>query len=227
MSVVDWSNYKYHNRWLRSRANRFNGAYYYAKEIAKYMIPSIQTDRNWILVNQEGEGYDHSIVFIHNNLHPENYDWLSDFSDLILVCGIPETKEKVAHLGETIYLPLSIDVEEVKSFRTEKTKDVAFVGRAKKHEDISLPEGTDFIENLPRPVLLKKMAAYRQVYAVGRTALEAKVLGCEVLPYDPRFPDPDIWEVHDSKEMALVLQKLLNETEEKLYRDFMKRSLYD
>ena len=53
------------------------------------------------------------------------------------------------------------------------------------------------------------MAEYRRVYAVGRCAIEAKCLGCEVLPFDPRYPDPELWQVLDNKDAAAILQKEL------------------
>ena len=54
------------------------------------------------------------------------------------------------------------------------------------------------------------MAEYEQIYAVGRTAIEAKILGCEVLPYDVRYPDPRMWKVIDNKDAAKLLQKKLD-----------------
>ena len=54
------------------------------------------------------------------------------------------------------------------------------------------------------------MARYKRVYAVGRCAIEAKILGCEVLPYDERFPNPDVWTVLDSKMAAKILQSQLD-----------------
>lgn len=59
------------------------------------------------------------------------------------------------------------------------------------------------------------MARYRYVYAVGLTALEAKVLGCNVLPYDSRFPDPSVWVVRDIKQNAALLQKLIDNIDKK------------
>ena len=129
------------------------------------------------------------------------------------MCGIPETVEKVSHLGKAIYLPLSIDVENVKQYARPKTKKAAFVGRKAKRKGVELPEGIDYIEGLPRTKLLAAMAEYEEVYAVGRTAIEAKALGCKVLPYDPRFPDPERWRVLDNKEAAQMLQEKLNEIE--------------
>lgn len=191
--------------------NRYNGAYYYSKEIVDNIMPLIKTDRSWITINISGYGCDHAIVFIHNNLRPELYEWLCLYKDLILVCGVPETCEKVKHIGTPIYLPLSVDVEYLQQFKTEKTKRKAFVGRSAKRIQYIFPEDTCFIEDMPREQLLQELAKYEEVYAVGRTAIEAKVLGCKILPYDVRFPDPDIWEVVDNKEAAVILQKKLNE----------------
>lgn len=193
-------------RSLERGGGRYNGAYYYSREITKYFVPVIETDRGWVIVNQKGFCEDGAIVFIHNNLHPEYYDWLSEYKDLILVCGLPSTAENMKHLGKTIYLPLSVDVDEVAWYRTKKTKGTAFVGRSVKREGTRIPHGIRFIEDLERSFLLQEVAKYRRIYAVGRTAIEGKILGCEILPYDKRFPDPSIWKIIDSSEACQMLQ---------------------
>lgn len=198
-----------------SRDGKQNGAFYYSKEITEKFIPKIKTDRNWIIVNIPEYGCDHSIVFIHNNLHPERYEWLSKYDDLVLICGVPDTVDKVKHLGKVIYLPISIDVKEVEKYKTEKTKKIAFVGRKVKARWGSVPSGTDFLSGMPREKMLAELAKYEQVYAVGRCALEAKVLGCEVLPYDPRYPDPEIWKIYDTKQAIKKLQRELNKIDNK------------
>jgi len=43
----------------------------------------------------------------------------------------------------------------------------------------------------------------------GRLAA-AKELGCRVLPYDERFPNPDIWQVIDNSVAAEILQQQLD-----------------
>lgn len=203
----------YKEKSKRIHANPYNGAYYYSKEITDNIIPLVKTDRNWVLVNVEGYAYDHSIVFIHNNKCPSLYSWLEDYKDLILVCGIPSTCQKVAHLGTPIYLPLSVDIDYISKFKVnKKSKEIAYVGRKEKRQKVK-PDvlRADKIENVPRDKMLKAMAQYKKVYAVGRCAIEAKILGCEVLPYDPRFPDPDIWQVLDNKYAAYLLQEKLDE----------------
>lgn len=209
--VIDHNHPRYRSRWKNAGSNKYNGAFYYSKEIVKNIIPCIETDRNWITINIQGVGCDHAIVFIHNNLHPEHYDWLAKYKDLILVCGIPETVSKVSHLGDSIYLPLSIDVADVQSYIRPKIKKAAFVGRPAKRKGIDLPKDLDIIEGLPRTKLLEEMAKYREVYAVGRTAIEAKALGCEVKAYDPRFPDPRRWKILDNKDAAKILQEQIDQ----------------
>ena len=216
MANVTHEHIAYKRKWRNSGYNQFNGAYYYSQEIVQNIMPRVETDRSWITVNVQGVGASHSILFVHNNKHPENYDWLKryGFKDIILVCGIPETVEKVQHLGTPIYLPISIDVDYVKQFRVEdKTKKAAFVGRPVKRRGMILPDDIDFLEGLPRPELLRRMAEYETVYAVGRCAIEAKVLGCKLKPYDPRFPKVSRWKILDNKKAAKMLQAQLDEIE--------------
>lgn len=217
--IIDHNHPDYRKRWENAGTGQFNGAFYYSKEIVKNIIPYVETDRHWMTINIpeknrvpqfDSYGDDHMIVFIHNNLHPENYDWLARYNDLVLVCGIPETCDKVAHLGNAIYLPLSIDVADVQSYMRPKTKEVAFVGRACKRSGIVFPPNVDYIEGLPRQQLLESMAEYKEIYAVGRTAIEAKALGCKILPYDERFPDVERWQVLDNREASKILQEKLN-----------------
>ena len=212
--IIDHNNLRYQRIRENAGANMYNGAYYYSREIVKNIIPKVKTDRNWITVNVEGAGCSHAIVFIHNNLQPEKYKWLYQygFTDLILVCGLERTCEMVKHLGTPVYLPLSIDLEYMEKFKgIEKTKGVAFAGRKPKTSLGNLPPGIDRLTGMKRAELLRRMAEYNQIYAVGRTAIEAKALGCEVLPYDERFPDPGIWKVIDNKDAAKELQRLIDE----------------
>lgn len=211
--IINHDTKEYRRKWAYAGANQYNGAFYYSKEICKYIIPNIRTDRNWITVNVRGVGCDHAIVFIHNNLHPENYNWLSKYNDLILVCGVKTTMPKVQHLGTTLYLPLSIDVDDVAKYKTQKTKGTAFAGRIAKSRQADFKDGVDFLTGLPRTKFLAELAKYKQVYAVGRTAIEAKVLGCKVLPYDQRFPDPAVWRIVDYKQAVKILQKKLDKIE--------------
>ena len=174
--------------------NQYNGAYYYSKEIVKNIIPNVKTDRNWITIrlNDMKVHPDHSIVFIHNNRNPNYYSYLKDYNDCILVCSLPSTAENLRFYGKTIYLPLSVDVEEVKKYRVKhKTEDIAYAGRTLKlnYTNNRVPKGTPVLTNMSQSKLLKEMAKYRRIYASGRTAIQAKILGCEVLPQETNFPD--------------------------------------
>lgn len=211
--IIDHTCQEYKQKWNAAGRNKYNGAFYYSQEIVSNIIPLIETDRNWITVNLRGKGADHAIVFVHNNKHPENYEWLRQYGykDLVMVCGIPEMCEKVEHIGKPIYLPLSIDTEYVKQFRVEeKTKGAAFAGRPAKRKDLELPEGIDIIENMEREKFLQKIAEYETIYAVGRTAIEAKALKCKLRAYDPRFPKVSRWKVLDNKDAAQILQSELD-----------------
>lgn len=202
---------EYQKRWKNLNVGRFNGAYYYSKEIVENIIPRVETNRPWVTINVRGHCYHRAIVFIHNNLHQRNYGWLSVYRDLVLVCGIPETARKMGHLGRSVYLPLSVDVSYVEQFKREKDKEVAFIGRPMKRRGKQFPDGTEFVEGIEREKFLAEIARYRQVYAVGRAAIEAKVLGCEILPYDNRYPNPSIWTVYDNSDAAELLQDLIDE----------------
>lgn len=210
--ILDHTDPWYQRRLRRLGPEKYNGAYFYSKEIVETMIPLIDTDRGWVTVDLQRRVPDHSIVFIHNNKQQYRYRYLLNSKDLILVCGIPQTAKVMQRYGNAIYLPLSVDVEYVEKFSTGKTKDTAFAGRPSKAEN--LPEGTDILGGLPRESLLKEMAKYRNIYAVGRTALEAKVLGCNILSYDRRFPNPSIWKVLDTKDAAKILQEKLRKIEQ-------------
>ena len=217
MIIIDHDHPRYREKWRKLGGNRYNGAFYYSKEIRKYFIPNIATTRNWITVNIPNLGVNHSIVFIHNNLHPEHYNWLKRFNDLVLVCSTKETAQKVKHIGKAIVLPLSIKVDEVKQYMVDdKTEEIAYIGRDIKMAGTDLPEGIDMITNMPRTKLLPIIAEYRKVYAVGRTAIEAKALNCKVLPFDPRYPNPARWKVLDSLDAAKLLQDKLDKIDKRL-----------
>lgn len=209
--IIDHDHPAYRRKWNAAGANKWNGAFFYSKEIVRTIIPRVRTDRNWITVRVPGIACDHAIVFVHNNNRPDLYDWLADYDDLVLVCGIKETAAKVKHLGKTIVLPLSIDLEQVQQYAgVEKTKEAAFVGRPNKRRGVQFPEQVDFLEGLPRTKLLPMMAEYKRIYGVGRVALEAKALGCKVMPYDERFPNPRRWKLLDNKDAAKILQEKLD-----------------
>lgn len=200
---------------------KYNGAYYYSKEIVNNIIPKVKTDRPWVTINVPGYCYDHAIVFMHRNVGiDERYGWMSAYKDLILVCSVKETCKAVEKFGKPIFLPLSIDIKYVEKFKKDvHDKEMAWAGNrwSFKNDDLEkyLPKsGVDFLSNVPREEMLERMSRYKKIYAVGRCAIEAKVLGCEVGVCDSRFPNPSIWKVMDNTKAAKKLQKELNKLKE-------------
>lgn len=216
MDIIDHTYPSYIKAWSKLRDDRFNGAYYYSREIVRNIIPNVKTDRKWFTVNCTTEPADHSIVFIHDNKFPaRTYSWIRKYNDVVLVCGVKETMEKVSHLGTPIYLPLSIDVKEVEQYRQPKTRDCAYAGRWSKIQKNATSYQYAHLCGLDRRTLLMEMAKYRKVYAVGRTAIEARALGCEIGAYDPRYNDPSVWKVLDNAEAAKILQAELDKIDKK------------
>ena len=91
--IISHEHCRYQRRRENAGANKYNGAYYYSREIVKNIIPRVETDRNWITINIPGEGCNHAIFFVHNNLQPEKYDWIKQygFQDIVMVCRWPES----------------------------------------------------------------------------------------------------------------------------------------
>lgn len=191
-----------------------NGAHIYSQLICKYFVPNIITNRNWVTINC-GKAVNNSIVFIHSNLNTEKkYAYLKDYKNLILICSQKSTCKAVENLGKTLYLPLSIDLDYIKSFRSNiKDRQCCYAGRKGKCGMGLLPKHIDYLYDITHEELLTRMAHYLYVYAVGLTALEAKALGCNVLPYDQRFPDPSVWIVRDIKQMIPEFQNALDKIE--------------
>lgn len=192
-----------------------NGAYYYSKEICENIIPKVLTLRPWVTIHVKGVCYDHAIVFIHSNVNLEQYEWLKDYDDLILVCSNHDTAKGLEHIGRTVFLPLSVDVDYVNQFRQPKTEKACYAGNRWKFKEDDLakyvPADTHWFPNLPREKLLPMVAKYKECYAIGRTAIEAKILGCEIKVCDHRFPDPDFWQVIDNSEAVNMLQAIIDE----------------
>lgn len=215
--IIDHTNPLYvKKRNAMSQDGKYNGAYYYSKEIVKNIIPNVKTDRNWITIRlpEMTVHPDHSIIFIHNNRNPNYYSYLKNYKDCILVCSLPTTAENLRFFGKTIYLPLSVDVKQVEKYRVkEKTLDKAYAGRKLKlsYFNNRVPKDVEVLSGMPQSKLLREMAKYKTIYASGRTAIQAKILGCNVLPHETNFPDSSVWKVIDNRESAKMLQKMLDE----------------
>ena len=206
---------EYINYCKKHGVTRNNGAYWYSKELYENIIPHIKTRRNWVLVNIKDQCYDNSIVFIHNNKNPERYWWLCTYRNLILVCSQYKTLRFISELFpyfHCIYSPLSIDVSYVSQFKVKrKTKDVAYFGRFEKCPKKILEDNKiDKIYGESRTKLLKELAEYKTVYAIGRCAIEAKCLGCNVINHKGEWENTE-FKLRDNSEVIPELQRLLNE----------------
>ena len=149
-------------------------------------------------------------MFIHNNRNPNYYEYLRKYKDVICVCSTKHTLDNMMFYGTPIYLPLSVKVDRIKRYCVKnKTKDIAFAGRRLKMTN-KIPSKADILTDMPQSHLLKEMAKYKKIYAVGLTAIQAKILECEIGVYDNLYPDPKVWEIVDCSESAKMLQKILN-----------------
>lgn len=219
--IIDHTHRLYQAKRKKQAGDKYNGAYYYSRDIVKNIIPELidKTDRNWITIRlpEAGKVHNHSIVFIHNNRNPNYYNYLKLYDDVVAVCSQPKTAENMRfYTDKVIYLPLSVDVKQIEKYKTKiKDKTVAFAGRASKITN-KVPDYADRLCGMSRSKLLKEISRYYELYAVGRTAIEGKILGCKILPYDNRYPDPNIWEVIDNYDAAKILLKKLNEIDGKI-----------
>ena len=196
-----------------------NGAHIYSELICKYFVPNIITGMNWNTINV-GKGVDNSIVFIHSNINTvKRHGFLKDYDRQLLICSQQSTCRLTENLGTPVYLPLSIDVGYVQQFITTKDRYCCYAGRrAKADTETFKKNGVDILADMSHDELLKEMARYHYVYAVGLTALEAKCLNCNVLPYDQRFPNPAVWKVRDIRQMIPVLQNIIDIYEHKVFQ---------
>lgn len=227
MDIIDHNHHAFKKRWEKLKdGNQYNGAYFYSQEIVNNIIPNVHTKKpwNWMTVSVPTIAKDRTVFFVHDNTFKlwKNFECLKSRKQFVFVCGWEKAVKELKKRGfkNVIYLPRSVDVEYVKQFRVpEKTKEAAFCGRkATLTRDVQrkrFPPGIDFIYGLPREEFLQKMAQYKKVYAIGRVAIEAKVLGCEIGVYDTRYPDPNYWKILDNSVAAKILERKLNELDEK------------
>ncbi len=216
----DYNNPKYLALREKLQGRKSNGHWQYSHLITDKIAPLIDTDREIDALGLVQCGCkDGAIVFIHANINLlDTYSWLRRYDDLILVCNNEDTAYKLSIIlpnSTPIVLPLSVDVEEVLTHQHPKTKKACYAGNIWpfKMADLEkfVPEGTPRYTDMERDELLDAISEYEEVYAVGITAVEAAVLGCEIKVCDSRFPDPTYWKPLDYKEAAKILQKKLDE----------------
>ena len=205
-----------HNSKKYRKKDKKSGAFWYSYEIVTNIIPLVKTSRPWITIKLDEFCTDHAVYFIHNNLEPEKYKFLKAYKDVVAVVGVPYMVDKIKpYVDHVVYIPLSIDIEYVKKFKSKKTKLVCYAGRRAKLNYGVIDPTADLLCDLTREDLLKQMAKYEYAYAVGRVAIEARVLGCQIVPYDVRFPDPSLWMIISNEMAAAMLQAKLDEIDHK------------
>lgn len=166
---------------------RNNGSYWYAKEIEDIILPHI--NKRLFIVTAAASIYnkheipDNAIVVCHDNRSTVNsYGFLFQ-KNILWICSKHSTVKTLIREGErAVYIPLSIDTEHVKKFKSRKTKGTAYVGNSwafKKSYLSSLSKDIAQLSNLDRDDLLKEMAKYKNVIAEGRCLMEAQALGCK------------------------------------------------
>lgn len=194
-----------------------NGALIYSMHIVKNIIPKVKTKRNWVTIDCH-QCCDDAIVFIHSNVDFERYEYLRKYKNLILVASQEYTvqelkKRKLA--DHVIYLPLSVDTGELRKYKNQKPHNregTCYAGRPDKPyvEGLRLHKNIDMLTGLTHPDMLRRLNNYKYCYAVGITAIEAKFMGCTLLPFDKRYPDTRIWKIIDGEYAAKLLQNKLD-----------------
>lgn len=221
MAIIDTTDRRYieyRKKTFPKGSGIYNGAYFYSNEIASNIIPRVKTNRDWDTLGMRCIGsMNGAIVFIHHCINWDTvYDWLGDYDDQIYIVSTRPTYEWfVKHGKRTILLPLSIDVAYVSQFAMPKTKHACYAGNRwafkRKDEERNIPADVEFPpKNIPRDKLLSFIAPYRELYAIGRCALEGLVLGCKIQPFYHVYPDPSYWRILDNADAATMLQKALD-----------------
>lgn len=199
---------------------KHNGLWYYAHTIVDKIAPLLDTKRPIDAIGKQTCGcVDDAIVFIHSNINTEEtYGWLRRYNNLIMVCNCQATADalhKMFPYDHQIVLPVSVDVEEVLSHKHKKDQEECYAGNMWdfKKPDIErlVPPTAHRFGVMPREQLLDVISRYKKVYAVGLTAVEARILGAEIGVCDSRFPDPDYWQPLDYKDAAKMLQQKIDE----------------
>ena len=194
---------------------------FHPKSSGAHIIPNVQTWRPWDTLGMKFlRSADHAIVFIHHCLSWDRvYSWLDRYKDQVLVCSTRPTYEWAISRGKkAIFLPLSIDVDHVRQFQAKKTKRACYAGNRwafkREDENKNIPDYVDFPPpNLPREEMLRFIAPYKECYAIGRCALEALCLGCEIKPFYHAYPSAAYWKILSNQDAAVLLQKALDDIE--------------
>ena len=232
---IHYNDINYVRKWENLPSGKFNGAYYYSRDIEEHLAPYLTTKRP---INVIGTvccgGVDHMVVFIHNYLNSKAYGWLSRYNDVIVVSSDYNVEDEILKNHKVIHLPLSVNVEEIAKHKVKKkTEDACYMGNQwvfKKQELAELvPPDVHRFGEMDREKLWDIVAKYKYAYAIGLCAIEARVLGCRLKMSRYRYPDPEgKFKVFDLREAAVCLQEAIDilETTGDPYVDCTKLDSY-
>ena len=198
------------------KSGKFNGAYFYSKEIVESFIPNIKTTYNWQTINHQ-TAPEHTIVFVHSNNALERYDYLLKYNDIILVCSTHNSLNQLKRKGhkKVIYVPLSIDTDYLDNFKNHNKKEGII---ATGNQWAFTTETKNYFKNnnikhyydIPREELLTLIANAETVYAIGRTAMEAIYLGANVIQPDKEYPVEKYTTYYKQEDAIRILQEEIN-----------------
>lgn len=196
---------------------RYNGLWYYSQTLEKYLVPRVKTDRPWNLIGLKPcGGVDNMIVIVHNNIEPgKEYNWLRKFRNTVCISNIRRAAEEVSQYSYSIYMPPCIDIKEVRSFGKgiKKDQDTCFAGnpwpKYRTEIDKYVPAWVHRFGPMPREEFLPILAHYKNAYAIGVTAAEARALGCNILKRSDEF-DPEDFPLIDCKDAAKCIEHALD-----------------
>lgn len=203
--IIDYTHPAYRKRAVVDGTRRFLGEYRLSRDVGWKIIPKVKTDRNWITVNI-GEACDHSIVFISDSIAPQSYEFLKRQQDMVLVCESPQSAKYWANTGfYVVYIPPFVDVKYTTYYRRQHGRGSRRVHKNRENlcllpkHDMSkiFPGGYDTLPYLRHKDFLHEMARYKNVYARGRGAVEAKILDCNVIT--PDGSEPIILDINDAR----------------------------
>ncbi len=210
---VDRNDVNYRALYNQLGNGKYNGLYYYADTIEKYIIPQVKTDRPWNTIGLKAcGGTDNMILFVHNNITPEkDYTWVKRFDNVICVSNTKRSAEAASRVAYSIYLPPNINVKETRAFGKgiKKDQDTCFAGnpwpKYRAEIDKYVPAWVHRFGPMPREEFLPIVAHYKNAYAIGVTAVECRALGCNILKRSDEF-DPEEFPLFDCGDAAKCLQ---------------------
>lgn len=196
---------------------KYNGLYYYSQTFEKYIVPKVNTDRPWHLIGLKSCGGENNmIVLVHDNLHPDKvYSYLRKYTNTVCICNTRDSAEAVSKYSYSIFLPTCVEIEEVRQFGkgVKKDQDACFAGNpwpALRDEiEQFVPPWVHRFGPMPREQFLPILAHYKNVYAIGVTAVEARALGCNILKRRAKF-EPEDFPLFDCKDAVKCIEHALD-----------------